>query len=197
MADNFIIDVHGGGTATIAADDAGSRLHQLVKQSVPVDGSDALVRTWATAASMTFAAGAQTLASSSTVGSISDVVDLSQTGYDDLWFEVTAKTAAGSPTAANLGLYVLCSFDGTSFPGDVTYTGSNGSYTLTGASNTANFLTLPSPQMYTGNVSVRRVVSWSQAFPSIGIPAYFSVLVVNNTSLALSTGITVKYRGRY
>jgi len=153
------------------------------------------VGSWGTATAMSFAAGLQSLASSSTAGTASAEVDLSTVAVDDVLVTVKiTMTTAGSPTGL-VEVYVLTSLDGTTYSGDTTYSGTAAAYTL-GAAGSINLTpgTYIKPHAntnaYQGSFSLRSACGF--------VPPYWALVIVNNSGIALhSSGNGADYRVRY
>src|SRR5678810_1115505 len=87
------------------------------------------------ATAMTFAAGLQSLASSTTAAQASAEVDLSaDTTHKDVIVQATIVGAAtGTLTDKLVDVFCLTSLDGTNYDGDTAYSGTAAAYTLTAA----------------------------------------------------------------
>lgn len=161
--------------------------------STPVER---LARAFGTNTSLSFAAGLQSLSSSSTVGQVSASVDLTTEPYEDVLVQMIVKpTNSGSPTGF-VEVYGIASDDNSTWTGDVSsYAGSNGSYTL-GAAGSPNLEVLGYIKIHANTVQYSRTFSVRQAFGMV--PPNLAVVVVNNCGIALnSSGNSGSYRGRY
>lgn len=165
-------------------------------QPVPTTAGpqEVIQREWGSATSL-LSTGLNSLASSSTAGYASAEVDLTTTYPDDVLVACTYKmTTSGSPTGF-VETYVITSLDGTTYSGDTTYSGSAAAYTL-GAAGSANLRLAclvkahANTNAYQGEFSLKSVLGY--------VPAFFAIVVVNNTGIALHTsGSDVSYRVRY
>lgn len=136
------------------------------------------------ATALTFAAGLQSLANSTTVGQASAEVDLSaDSTHKDVIVQMSHSTAAGSPTGT-VDIYVLTSLAGTVYDGDTSYSGTAASYTL-GAAGSQNLTKLGSMKMHAAATLYSH--TWS-LFGALGFrPIWFSIVVVNASGLALAS----------
>jgi hypothetical protein len=136
------------------------------------------------ATALTFAAGLQGLVSSTTVGQVCTEVDDHLATTKDVDVQVTVVGAAsGTLTDKIVDVYCLTSLDGTSYDGDTSYSGANGSYTMA-AANSQNPKRLGSLWIYALGGTARG--SWS-LFDRLGFrPLWWSILIVNHTGIALA-----------
>lgn len=180
----------GGG---LKVDGSGTSLP--VKQTARKTGVEALAGSWAATVALSWAAGLQSLATSATVGQASAEVDLTAEGADDVQVTVyVTMTTAGTPTGY-VDVYVLTSVDGTTYSGDTSYSGTAAAYTL-GAAGSPNprwagsIKPHANTNKYACEFSLRSVLGY--------VPAFFAVVVVNNSAIALhSSGNGADYRARY
>lgn len=182
-------------TSTWATDEISSTQYQRVKISRGVDGTARDAGTLGSNTSLTFAAGLQSLASSTTAGTASAEVDLTGEAAQDVavvgQFQMTT---AGSPTGY-VDVFVIWSNDGTIYTGDTSYSGTAAAYTL-GAAGSANMTLLFSVKphantaAYQGGASLRAVLGF--------VPPFFALVVLNSSGIALhSSGNGATYRIQY
>src|SRR4051794_9167749 len=122
------------------------------------------------ATSLTFAAGLQSLANSTTAGQASAEVDLSaDSTHKDVVVQMAHSTAAGAPTGT-VDIYVITSLAGTIYNGDTNYSGTAAAYTL-GAAGSQNLTKLGSIKMHAAATLYQH--SWS-LFAALGFrPIWF------------------------
>lgn len=193
MADNVAITA-GSGTS-IAADDISSVFYQRVKIARGTDGvAKGDAGTFGSTTSL-LSSGLNSLATSSTVGYVSNELDLTTEGCEDVSFVCKfTMTTAGSPTGL-IEVYLIYSLDGTTYTGDTTYSGTAASYTL-GAAGSVNLSLAAVVKPHANTNAYQCGFSLKSALGFV--PPYVAVVVVNNSAIALhSSGNDVSYRARY
>ena len=137
--------------------------------------------------------GLNSLATSTTVGYVSDEVDVSSLAARDVQIMVEAQmTTSGSPTGF-IEVYALGSLDGTEYSGDTSYSGTAASYTL-GAAGSVNLTQLGVIKPHANTNTYRGLFSLAAAFGGF-VPPFWAIVVLNNSAIALhSSGSTVNYR---
>lgn len=142
----------------------------------------------------------QSLASSATAGWQSDVIDNRTTGaidYELLFQTPMANTAAANdrswywflaPAVHNGSAWVFADGGTTTMP-----SGSQGAYTIGGLTSTNNLVLLKRAFYTATQQTVQAVATVSQAFGNT-MPDGFSIIGINYTGAAASTGCVVAYR---
>lgn len=145
--------------------------------------------------SLSFAAGLQSLASSATAGTVSAEVDLSTIVPNDVIVHMKVQmTTAGSPTGF-VEVYVLSSNDGTIYTGDTNYSGTAAAYTL-GAAGSPNLTLATVIKAHANTAAYTQAFSLKQVLGFV--PAFFALVIVNNTGIALhSSGNGGTYRAEW
>jgi hypothetical protein len=145
-----------------------------------------------TTGTLTWNASAATLAASATVGQVCTEVDNTTTLYVDVLVLPKITIAASGTITGQVEFYLLSSADGTTYSGDTSYSGTNGSYTLgaAGSPNPTYFGALKMHALsgaYTGAFSIVRALGY--------MPSWWAVVVINNSGGAAFTACSAQYRG--
>lgn len=187
MSDNF----------TVAADDISGVFYPRFKNSMGADGAFVADHgVWGSTTAMSWAAGLQSLATSSTAGHVSAEVDVSSLPAEDVLITVyVTMTTVGSPTGL-VDVYALASLDGTTYGGDVSsYTGTAAAYSL-GAAGSQNLRYLGSIKPHANTNKYADTYSLRAAYGMV--PPFFALVILNNSGIALhSSGNGSDYRIRY
>jgi hypothetical protein len=154
----------------------------------------------AAAIAISLAPGGVGLAPSATVGRESAAVNNSVNLYVDAMVYLAVKLAAGTPgPGAALEVYLAMSHDGANFTDNAT--GADASLTMRAPSN----LVVPSP-IGTIWTPASGALTWKGFIPSVAaafggfLPPYWSIVLVNNTGIALDateSNHTKQYVGVY